>query len=126
MVGWRRKFSILDVLKRLFKHFWSPLENLLKTEISDILTLFRHLRHIFKTRTYHWYHPFSICTEISEKLIFLSPWYPHVHVCIRGRDVRFSEIFGGRAKQIIPFMYYLPCFRFCTGKIELHSVSIFT
>ena len=38
-------------------------------------------------QTLHRGHPLSAYTKFSEKLIFLTPWYAHVHVGIRGLEM---------------------------------------
>ena len=39
-----------------------------------------------------WDHPLSTCAIFSEKLTFLTAWYAHARVRIKGvRDVSFSQ-----------------------------------
>ena len=39
-------------------------------------------------------HPFSTCAKFSKKLTFLTPWYAHVRVRIRGKNISFSKNFA--------------------------------
>ena len=40
-----------------------------------------------KNRTLTWDHSFSMSAKFSEELTFLTSWYAHVRVCIRGYEM---------------------------------------
>ena len=52
-------------------------------------------------------HPFSTYVKSSEKLTFLTPWYAHVCVRIRGSEILFFRKFCVCTKWINPYIISL-------------------